>query len=338
MFLIYTDETGKDLKKGKDGIYRDGPFFIYGGLAFPETKVSVVEVAFKELCKELLQISPLKEEIHTGDIFYKKKAYSEITETKANEFFCEVFQLLRKFNIPLIAGIVYKDSSIFNDNLRKISSAIYSFFSSLDYFLLSKNAIGIIVADELGEGNPPKPIELTDERKLIGKKGGIKLSWLLRRILYERSFKTKELEIPPLIFLKYRYESQLYSLIENTFYISSHSSTLNQLSDIVLFILNIALESFFIKQKKRELKEVIRRKSDFIDNIKDTFFGYLKSSNSTLGFLKLHLDRKHYDCEIIQPQELKAGFIESTKILSGAGEGFFNQLIEIILEMQTKGT
>jgi hypothetical protein len=148
MLLVYTDESGKDFKKGKDGIYRDGPCFLYGGLAVDIGKYNSIENAFKLMSNEILGITNIyEEEIHTGDIFYGKGRFGNLDFNTKKEFFKEVLQLLAKFNIPLVLGIVYKDSNIFSTELEKQASAIYSFFGALDSFLLKEGKYGIIIAD-----------------------------------------------------------------------------------------------------------------------------------------------------------------------------------------------
>ena len=327
MFLIYTDETGKDLNKGKDGTYRDGSFFIYGGLAFPEAKLSVVEVAFKELCGEILGIeSPLITEVHTGDIFYRKKAFSDITEGQSKEFFREVFQLLKKFNLPFVAGLVFKNATIFQDDLKKIASAIYSFFSVLDVFLSQQNESGIIIADEL-EGESARIDELLDEALFRGKKGGIKLSLLLKRVLYEQSAKLKEFGARPLIPLRYRFESKTYFIVDNIFYINSHSSTLNQLSDIVLFVLNVYFEVVFIELWRKERILNFQKKVSFLEYLESDFLSYLDDC-AFLSFLEKK--EKSYDYAPLRLKELGIPLYGLKKR--------FQSIVKVIVEMQTKGT
>jgi len=256
MFLIYTDETGKDLKKGKDGTYRDGPFFIYGGLTFSEEKIPVVESAFRDMCKEILDINPFYSEVHTGDIFYRKKQFERVSWEQSKEFFRELLQLLRKFKIPLIVGLVYKDATIFKHddtglkNLYKISSAFYSFLTAFDFFLLEKNEFGLIIADNIDEGERKKGDrsrrhwieELSDISNLIGKNRGVKLSYLFRRIFFEKISRVKEISFEPILRFRYKYKSQLYSVLDNVLYIDSYYSILNQMSDVVLFLFNLYLE------------------------------------------------------------------------------------------------
>jgi hypothetical protein len=328
MLLIYTDETGKDLKKGKNGTYRDGSFFIYGGLAFSETKLSVVEIAFKELCQEILGVrSPLITEIHTGDIFYRKKTFSHITEKQTKEFFREVFQLLIKFDLPFIAGLVFKDATIFQTELQKVASAIYSFFSALDYLLSSENENGIIIADELESGSP-KIEELLKEKSLRGKKGGIKLSLLLKRILYEQSAKLKEFNVKPLIPLRYRFESKTYFIVDNIFYVNSHASILNQISDIVLFVLNVYFEitSLLIqKEQKQGNTTNFQRKASFLEYLIADFLSYLNNC-SLLSFLTK--TGNSYDYAPLKLQNFIIGNLKEKA----------QSLVRMILEMQTKGT
>ncbi|RMF97735.1 MAG: hypothetical protein D6734_01405, partial [Candidatus Schekmanbacteria bacterium] len=111
------------------------------------------------LCKEILNVKNIYEtEIHAGNIFKRNKKFEYLTEEQSFLFFKEILQLVSKFNLTLIFGIVYKNATIFgdvSDNLNKLklmSSAIYAFFHNLDYYLSYQNSKGIIIADELSEG------------------------------------------------------------------------------------------------------------------------------------------------------------------------------------------
>lgn len=278
MFLVYTDESGKDLKKSKDGTYRDGPCFIYGGLAIKANKTHMLEDAFKSLCKEILGINNIYEdEIHTGDVFYGKKRFSNLDLDKKIEFFKEILQLLSKFNIPLLAGVVYKDTTLFSSDLEKTASAIYAFFSVLDWFLLKQNSSGVIIADEI-EKDIKSIKELLNDNNLVGKRGGIKLSFLLRRIYYERLIRFKEYNFSPLISIRYKFESQIYALTDNIHYVSSKLSTFNQLSDIFLFLLNLHFE-------QEGYKKILPEKEQLISSIKEDFEHFLTTTESALSFM-----------------------------------------------------
>jgi hypothetical protein len=91
VFLVYTDESGKEFKKDRNGAFRDGPCFLYGGLAVKDGKHHLIEDAFKSMCREILGIRNIYEvEIHTGDIFYGRKKFEKLILTGKKNF-------LRKF-------------------------------------------------------------------------------------------------------------------------------------------------------------------------------------------------------------------------------------------------
>jgi len=278
VFLVYTDESGKEFKKDKNGTFRDGPCFLYGGLAVKAGKHHLIEDAFKAMCSEILGIRNIYEvEIHTGDIFYGRKEFEKLNFDRKKEFFREVLQLLAKFNVPMILGLVYKDSIILASELEKKASAIYAFFSALDSFLLQQEEYGIIIADELE--NDIKDInELLDKKNLFGKKGGIKLSFLLRRIYFEKLNRFEEYDFEPVIPLKYRFESQIYAVVDNIHYVSSKFSVFNQLSDIVLFLFNISLEF-------QESKNLLEEKRILFEAIQEDFVYFMGKTNSTISFL-----------------------------------------------------
>jgi len=280
MFLIYTDESGTSFKKDEYGNFRDGPCLLYGGLAVEVGKLYMLESAFKALCNEILGIENIYEvEIKTGDIFYGKNRFEGLEFDKKEEFFREVLQLLAKFNVPMIAGLVYKDSNIFNSQLEKVASAIYAFFSALDTFLLEKGKYGIVIADEFGDNKDIKEIrELLDSKNLVGKKGGVKLPHLLRRIFFEKLNRFREYSFEPIIPLRYRFESQIYSVVDNIHYVNSKFSVFNQLADIVLFLFNTALEV-------SERKEVFEDKKQMVKALTEDFTYFLCNTRSIISWV-----------------------------------------------------
>ncbi|WP_022846729.1 DUF3800 domain-containing protein [Desulfurobacterium sp. TC5-1] len=278
MFLVYTDESGKELKKNEEGFYRDGPCFLYGGLAVEVEKHHLIENAFKSMCKEILGINNIYEtEIHTGDIFYGRKQFKDLDFEKKKDFFKEVLQLLAKFNVPLILGLVYKDTNLFRSDLEKISSAIYAFFYALDSFLLQRGKYGLVIADEL-EKDIKSIKELLNRNSLTGRKGGIKLSFLIRRVYFEKLNRFGEYSFEPIISLKYKFESQIYAVIDNIHYVNSSFSIFNQLSDIVLFLFNIALEF-------QETEGFFVDKGKLFEAIAEDFLFFLSKTKSIVTFL-----------------------------------------------------
>jgi len=278
MFLVYTDESGTSFNKDSQGNFRDGPCLLYGGLAIEIRKLHMLESAFKALCKEILEISNIYEvEIKTGDIFYSKKKFKDLEFDRKKEFFKEVLQLLAKFNVPMIVGLVYKDSNIFNSQLEKVASAIYAFFSALDAFLLRENSYGIIIADEFGNSADIKEIrDLLDNENLRGRKGGIKLPYLLRRVFFEKLNRFSEYDFEPIVPLRYRFESQIYSVVDNIHYVNSKFSVFNQLADIVLFLFNTLLEVM-------ERKEISEAKKQLIEALRGDLEYFLRNTGSIVS-------------------------------------------------------
>ena len=295
MFLIYTDESGKDLKKSNEGFYRDGPCFLYGGLAIESSKSHLLETSFKALCKEILGVESIYErEIHTGDIFYSRRQFKDLDFSRKEEFFREIFQLLSKFNTTLIVGVVYKDTNLFSTDLEKIASAIYAFFSAADYFLLSHGKYGLIIADEL-ENDIRNIRELLNKENLLGRRGGIKLSFLIRRIYFERLNRFSEHDLEPILKLKFKFESKIYALIDNIHYVNSKLSLFNQLSDITLFILNILFEVSEGKKRNTMDTNFLIKEKLVNSTLPDLEF-FLQKTKSTISFLyKPNGEEENYD-------------------------------------------
>ena len=78
--------------------------------------------------------------------------------------------------------------------------------------------------------------------------------------------------------LKYRFESQIYAVVDNIHYVSSKFSVFNQLSDIVLFLFNISLEF-------QESKNLLEEKRTLFETIKEDFTYFIEKTNSTISFL-----------------------------------------------------
>jgi hypothetical protein len=281
MYLIYTDETGSSFNKEMDGSFRDGPFFIYGGLSIDINKYEEIENSFKDLCKYFLHIDNVfRTEIHASDIFYKQGCYKNLSSTEVLLFYDEVLQLMAKFYVRMNIGITDKNANIFNNDAERSAASIHGFFYTLDQFLSEEGRRGLIIADELEEFRLKEQTKsdyfvfLSDNKNLFGKKGGLNLSVILRRIFYERINRFTEVSIPPIIKLKYKYESKMYFILDNIHYVDSKLSIYTQLTDINLFIINILFEVYCaeiyganISPSKREL----------ISGIENSLKGYFYS-------------------------------------------------------------
>jgi len=262
MYLIYTDETGSSFKRDSNGIFRDGPFFIYGGLAVDINKYEEIENSFKDLCKSILGITNiLDKEIHAGHIFYKLGDFKDLPEKSLSIFFSETLQLLAKFNVITLLGISCKQATILKSESEILASSMYSFFSSLDLFLSKHGKRGLIIADEYDEtalkkyGKADYFKYLSDDKNLIGKGGGVDLSVMLRRIFYERSNRYSGLAVSPILNMQYKYESKMYFVLDNIFYVESRLSIFTQLADIALFAISILFEVLYLEPSGIKISE-----------------------------------------------------------------------------------
>ncbi len=172
-------------------------------------------------------------------------------------YFDEILQLLSKFNIPLIVGVSFKEAKVFGDlaerenKLKLLASFIYSFLNLTDYFLCKNNSRGIIIADGISEKKYRDINYLLYKENLFGKNGGIKIDLLMNRIFFEKLKRFKENEIEPIIKLKYNFESKIFSILDNIHFVKSNLSPFIQLTDTVLFLLNILFEYFYLKVEKK---------------------------------------------------------------------------------------
>ncbi len=314
MYLIYTDETGKSFGKNKLGLYSDGMFFIYGGLSISFNNYELVENAFKDLCKDILKINNIyKTEIHAGNIFKKNKNFEKVNSDSIYIFFNEILQMVAKFNINLIFGIVYKNATIFGDisksenKLKLVSSAIYSFFNILDYFLSSNESKGIIIADEITEIRYKNINYLLKNENLLGKKGKEpKIDLVMNRIFFEKLNRFKEENIEPILNFKYTFESKIYSILDNIHFVKSNLSPLTQLTDVLLFLINLYLENSYISKMDKKNKifenELYNSKNKLVDNIRDSIVHYLINRNA---FGYVYKDNSHQLFDILQDRLVK---------------------------------
>ena len=268
MYFIYTDETGKSFsldkhcEKYNHKLFTDGIFFIYGGLAINFSKYEVIEEAFKDICKSILKKDNIyEEEIHAGRLFKEEREESIL------QFFEEIIMLLSKFNINCITGIAFKKANIFgnifsenieeakNSKLKLQASAIYAFFNSIDYFLSRNNSKGIIISDEISDTRNFKKLSFLSENKNITGRKEPKLDLLILRIFFEKLKRFNEEDIEPILNFKHSFESKIYSVLDNIHFVKSNLSPFIQISDIVLFLINLYTEYVYLYEIKKEISK-----------------------------------------------------------------------------------
>ncbi|WP_457622290.1 DUF3800 domain-containing protein [Persephonella sp.] len=298
MYLIYTDETGKSFGKNRYGFYSDGMFFIYGGLAINFNNYDIIENAFKDLCKDILGVKNIYEtEIHAGLIFKRKDQFEKLSKEQSFKFFDEILQLLTKLDINLVMGIAFKDATIFGDTknnlnrLKLVASAIYSFLNLADYFLSKKETKGIIITDEISEIRYRNLEFLKEDKNLLGRsgKGDPKIDIIMHRIFFEKLHRFNEADFSPLLDLKYRFENKLFFILDNIHFVKSHLSPLTQLTDTLLFLINVYMDVNFVSLSKNKDKiltdsYIYKQKFDLVHFIDSSINLYLSKRHLT-GFM-----------------------------------------------------
>lgn len=217
MQLIYTDESGINYSN-TNGLFKDGPYIIYGGICVDEKKYFHLERLFLDLIKSYFSIDDWKsEEIHATNMWNLKGHFSKYNQEIMTSFFNELLQILVKLDIHTVIG---KQKKTINANIetqkKEEAQAIYSYLHGIEHYLSTKSETGIIIADE----------KQNNEESIFSK------------IFYDRSsWRTNPNITPnPMIISKFQYESRLCFLLDNIHYVNSKNSLFNQIADIVLFI------------------------------------------------------------------------------------------------------
>ncbi|CAA6825461.1 MAG: Unknown protein [uncultured Sulfurovum sp.] len=300
MYLIYTDETGTNN-------HPNIPFSLYGGLVVHESSVLKFEMQIIEIVQEFLGFKNMLEaEVHFTEIFNyifhnkkpskprKLKEFEEdifpLIKTKTKEdvtqFIAELFQLISKANIPFLFSTIdkrdeyHKNHHLENEEISHNAYAFKGFINLVDRFLTQKQEMGLLVADDFSN-QIPKKLKQLSSIELISDKT-IKENPNVKEIVYKRVlaeslvWKNRFLKdaIPQnsIAPLKYKFESNSFNLIDNINFVSSKESILNQISDVLLYVIR--------KMKEYELnKDAYPEVTIFFEN---------EDLLSTIQFLKKH--------------------------------------------------
>ena len=282
MYLIYTDETGTNN-------HPNIPFSLYGGLVVHESSVLKFEMQIIEIVQEFLGFQNMLEaEVHFTEIFNyifhnkkpskarKLKEFEEdifpLIKTKTKEdvtqFIAELFQLISKANIPFLFSTIdkrdeyHKNHHLKNEEISHNAYAFKGFINLVDRFLTQKQEMGLLVADDFSNQIPKKLKQLSSIQLISDET--IKENPNVKEIVYKRVlaeslvWKNRFLKdaIPQnsIAPLKYKFESNSFNLIDNINFVSSKESILNQISDVLLYVIRKIKEYNINKEAYPELR------------------------------------------------------------------------------------
>ena len=294
MYLIYTDETGTNN-------HQNIPYSLYGGLVVHESSVLKFEMQIIEIVQEFLGFKNMLEaEVHFTEIFnyifHNKKPSKERkikefekdilphiknkTKEDVTQFVAELFQLISKANIPFLFSTIdkrdeyHKNHHLGNEEISHNAYAFKSFINLVDRFLTQKQEMGLLVADDFSNQIPKKLKQLSSIALIRDET--IKQNPNVKEIVYKRVlaeslvWKNRFLRdaIPQnnIAPLKYKFESNSFNLIDNINFVSSKESILNQISDVLLYVIRKIKEYNLNKEAYPELKIFCENK-DLIESI-----------------------------------------------------------------------
>lgn len=252
MLLIFADETGTSYETMEDGLFKDGDFFLYGGIPISPFKYIELEKLFTMMSHNYFDIkSRFDGEIHAGEIFHRQGVFQKFKPEHIREYFSEVIQLLVKFDVPLLVGVSFKrvlshpyKAVDAGRQLVTASNAISGFYVLCEHYLARKDTAGLIVADAFRDeeiGN--RKLNFLSISDLTTKKG-VRTDLLMRRLFYDiQKWRIDPSgQQKPLISYKYSYEQKAAFLIDNIHYIDSRHSPMNQFVDVMLFVFSRFLQ------------------------------------------------------------------------------------------------
>ena len=321
MYLIYTDETGTNNNSSIT-------FSMYGGLVVHESMVLKFEMQIIEIVQEFLGFDNMLEvEIHFTEIFnyifynrkpdkkhkldFFDKSIFPILKNKNKDdvikFIDELFQLIGKIHIPFMFNLIDKRDSFHQKHYlgsEEISHNAYAFkgfLNLIDRFLTKNKEMGLLVADDFSNQIPKKiknlPImELISDETIKNNPNVKEIVYkriLSESLIWKNEYLKKSISSNTLAPLKYKFESNSFNIIDNINFISSKESIINQIADILLYVIRKIKEYNLDKQKYQEIK-------DFCEN---------QSLKSTIDFL--------YDENIINEVKIfedDKGFMDISRV------------------------
>lgn len=281
MYLIYTDETGTN----------NNPNVIismYGGLIVHESSVLKFEMQIIEIVQEFLGFTNMLEvEVHFTEIFnyifhqrkpskpLKQKFFDEkilpLIDKKTEEdvimFITELFQLIAKANIPFLFNHIdkrhtyHKNHYLNNEEISHNAYAFKGFLNLIDRFLTKNKEMGLLIADDFSNQIPKKLKRLSNidilSDTVIKENPNVKeivyKRVLAESLVWKNKFLNGSIPSNTIAPLKYKFESNSFNLIDNISFVSSTESIINQISDVLLYVIRKIKEYRIDKEKNKEI-------------------------------------------------------------------------------------
>jgi len=317
MYLIYTDETGTNN-------HPNIPFSLYGGLVVHESSVLKFEMQIIEIVQEFLGFQNMLEaEVHFTEIFNyifhnkkpskprKLKEFEEdifpLIKNKTKEdvtlFIAELFQLIGKANIPFLFTTIdkrdeyHKNHNLGNEEISHNAYAFKGFINLVDRFLTQKQEMGLLVADDFSNQIPKKlkllsSIDLISDETITANPNVKEIVYkrvLAESLVWKNRFLKDAIPQNSIAPLKYKFESNSFNLIDNINFVSSKESILNQMSDVLLYVIRKIKEYNLNKEAYPELKSFCEDE-DLLSSIEFLYdTGIIKEAEAMLSNGKIDL-------------------------------------------------
>lgn len=148
MILVYVDESGTNYTSS-DGLFRDGPFLIFGALLIREDVYWNLERNFADLIKRYFGIKKwFDNEVHGTDIWAGKGVAKGVSKKKTRQFFDEFLQVCGKFGLHYIFsfGLKEKNSAIKRRNTLSLKTA-HCLLIAIEHQLADLHEAGVLICD-----------------------------------------------------------------------------------------------------------------------------------------------------------------------------------------------
>jgi hypothetical protein len=246
MILIYLDESGTNYTVDK-GLYKDGPFLIFGAICVNEDVYWSMERLFCELVGHYFSIDDwLNSEIHATDIWFGKSLSSGMTTDKRREFFDEFLQLCGKFELPYVYSFTPKRTGL-TPRQRNFSmmTGAHCLLLSIEHKLAELHQTGVLICDSSTNSDS---LKMKDTLELdIDSKQMSSAQALLRQFNHLTAWRTTRKQAESDIKFKYRLEAMSAYLIDRIHFLHSDDSLFLQMCDILTFIVQRGMTYDYLK-------------------------------------------------------------------------------------------
>jgi len=302
---------------------------MYGGLVVHESSVLKFEMQIIEIVQEFLGFTNmLAVEVHFTEIFNyvfrqrkpsnsnKLKFFDEsilpLIESKTKEdvtrFIAELFQLISKANVPFLFTCIDKRDDYHNHHYLgspEISHNAYAFkgfLNLVDRFLTKKQEMGLLIADDFSNQIPKKLNKLSNIEILSDET--IRTNPNVKEIVYKRvlaeslvwknRFLNGSISSNTIAPLKYKFESNSFNIIDNINFVSSKESILNQISDVLLYVLR-KIKEYHIDPTKYSDLNLFCENKDLVDSINFLYH------RETIQEVKMDMENNKVDILFVNP-------------------------------------